>query len=82
VFIFSLALVVVEFLAILQFCSFLVNKSCKTYLQTILTTGNRNLHLTPLYYFITNIYSYLETPGGQSSNLYLNVVKFFSASVN
>ncbi len=25
----------------------------------------------------TNIYSYLETSGGQSSNLYLNVVTFF-----
>jgi hypothetical protein len=30
----------------------------------------------------TNIYSYLETTGGQSSNLYLNVVHFFNASVN
>jgi hypothetical protein len=25
----------------------------------------------------TNIYFYLETSGGQSSNLYLNVFKFF-----
>jgi hypothetical protein len=30
----------------------------------------------------TNTYSYLETSGGQSSNLYLNVVHFFSTSVN
>jgi hypothetical protein len=30
----------------------------------------------------TNIYSYLETSGGQSYNLYLNVVHFFNASVN
>jgi hypothetical protein len=30
----------------------------------------------------TNIYSYLETSGGQSSNLYLNVVHFFSTIVN
>ncbi len=30
----------------------------------------------------TNIYSDLETFDGQSSNLYLNVVHFFSASVN
>jgi hypothetical protein len=29
----------------------------------------------------TNIYSYLETSGGQSCNLYLNVVHFFNASV-
>jgi hypothetical protein len=30
----------------------------------------------------TNIYSYLETSGGQSSNLHLNVVHFFNTSVN
>jgi hypothetical protein len=30
----------------------------------------------------TNIYSNLETSGGQNSNLYLNVVNFFIASVN
>ena len=29
-----------------------------------------------------NIYSYLETSGGQSSNLYLNVVHFFYTRVN
>jgi hypothetical protein len=29
-----------------------------------------------------NIYSYLETSGGQWSNLYLNVVHFFNTSVN
>ncbi len=29
-------------------------------------------------YLNTNIYSYLETSGGQSSNLYLNVVYFFN----
>ncbi len=28
-------------------------------------------------YLNTNIYSYLETSGGQSSNLYLNVGSFF-----
>jgi hypothetical protein len=33
-------------------------------------------------YLNTNIYSYLETSGGQSSNLYLNVVQFFNTSVN
>ncbi len=32
--------------------------------------------------FNTNIYSYLETAGGQSSNLYLNIVHFFNTSVN
>ncbi len=30
----------------------------------------------------TNIYSYLETSGGQIYNLYLNVVHFFNTSVN
>jgi len=30
----------------------------------------------------TNIYSYLETSGGQSSNLYLNLVHFFNTNVN
>ena len=29
----------------------------------------------------TNIYSYLETSGGQSSNPYLNAVHFFNARV-
>jgi len=30
----------------------------------------------------TNIYSYLETSGGQSSNLNLNVVHIFNTRVN
>ncbi len=30
----------------------------------------------------TNIYSYLETPGGQSRNPYLNVVHFFNTRVD
>ncbi len=30
----------------------------------------------------TNIYSYLETTGGQSSNLYLYVIPFFNTSIN
>ncbi len=33
-------------------------------------------------YLNTNIYSYLETSGGQSSNLYLEVVHFFNTTVN
>jgi hypothetical protein len=33
-------------------------------------------------YLITNIYSYLETSGGQSSNVYLNVAHFFNTRVN
>jgi hypothetical protein len=31
---------------------------------------------------IANSYSYLETSGGQSFNIYLNVVHFFNTSVN
>jgi len=30
----------------------------------------------------TNIYSYLQTSGGQTSNVYLIVVDFFNTSVN
>jgi hypothetical protein len=33
-------------------------------------------------YLTTNIYSYLEISGGQSSNIYLDVVNFFNTSVN
>ncbi len=33
-------------------------------------------------YLSTNTYSYLETSGGQSSNLYLNLVSFFNTGVN
>ncbi len=33
-------------------------------------------------YLNTNIYSYLETTGDQSSNPYLNVIHFFNTSVN
>jgi len=33
-------------------------------------------------YFNTNIYSYLETSGGQSSDLYLNVVHLFNTIYN
>ncbi len=33
-------------------------------------------------YLNTNVYSYLETSGGQSSNLHLNVVHFFNTGIN
>ncbi len=33
-------------------------------------------------YLNTNIYSFLETSGGQSSNPYLNLVHFLHTSVN
>ncbi len=41
--------------------------------QRALENVNNNLN--------TNIYPYLETSGGQSSNLSLNFVHFFNASV-
>jgi hypothetical protein len=52
--------------------------------------GASNGHMTNLKQSIldtfniydTNIYSYLETSSGQSSNLYLNVVHCFNTSVN
>jgi hypothetical protein len=40
------------------------------------TLKNVNNHLN------ANIYSYLETSGGQSSNLYLIIVHFFNTSVS
>ncbi len=33
-------------------------------------------------YLNTNVYSYLETSGGESSNLCLHVVQLFNTSVN
>ncbi len=42
--------------------------------QRALKNVNNNLN--------TNIYSYLETSGGPSSDIYLNVVHFFNTSVN
>jgi len=40
--------------------------------------GTRNVN----NYLNANIYSFLETSGGQSSNLHLNVVHFFNTTVN
>jgi hypothetical protein len=54
-------------------------KTCnywKRYLMEQRTLKNVNNHLN------INIYSYIETSGGQSSNLYLNAVHFFNTSVN
>jgi hypothetical protein len=34
------------------------------------------------YCLKTKIYSYLETPGGKSYNLYLNIVHVFNTSLN
>ena len=35
-----------------QFCEFSLNKSCKTYLETILPTGGRNQQLIPPSFFL------------------------------
>jgi hypothetical protein len=40
------------------------------------------LQLILFHYLNANIYSYLETSGGQSSNLHLNVVHFFSTRLD
>jgi len=42
--------------------------------QHALKIVNNNLNI--------KIYPYIETSGGQSSNLHLNVVHFFNTSVN
>jgi hypothetical protein len=61
------------------------NKSALKWTQTC------QLHLNPMEQHTfkninnclnTNIYSYLQTSGGQSSNPYLNVVHFFNNRVN
>ncbi len=49
-------------------------KLCKKMEQRTLKNVNNHLNI--------NIYSYLETSGGQSSTLYLNVVHFFNTSIN
>ncbi len=56
--------------------------SCYEKQQLILGTGTAIWWVTEPHCLNTNIYSYLETSGGQSSNLYLNVVHFFNTSVN
>jgi hypothetical protein len=51
--------------------------------RTFLTSLNGTAHFKQINsYLNTNIYSYLETSGGQSSNLYVNFVHFFKPSVN
>jgi hypothetical protein len=56
-------------------CAEIVSK-CKTLNNGTVRFKNVNNYLN------TNFYSILDTSGGQSSNLYLNVVHFFSTSVN
>ncbi len=61
--------------AIACFCDY--DKKSYNYLtmeQCALKNVNNDMNI--------NIYSYLETSGGQSCNLYLNVVHFYNTSVN
>jgi len=52
--------------------------SCKTFYG-----GHSYLRMSMEQHAIKNVNnSYLETSGGQSSNLYLNVVHFFNTRVN
>jgi hypothetical protein len=51
---------------------------CELLASSIEQRASKNVHNC----FNTNIYTYLETSGGQSSNFYLNIVHFFSTSVN
>ena len=45
--------------------------------------GNGTVHFKNVNNCLnTKFHSYLETPDGQSSNLYFNVVHFFNTSVN
>ncbi len=65
------------------------NKMAKKYLSYLassgITVGNA-MEQRPFKnvnnYLNTNIYSHLETSGGQSSNMYLNVVHLFKTRVN
>ncbi len=70
-----------------HFCVLSLNSNCQTYLGTMWPPGGRNWQLINFYgttcfeknvkkCLKTNIYFYLETSGGQSSNLNLNVVHF------
>jgi hypothetical protein len=53
-----------------------VNKPYESNEEQLIEADNQNNGTN------TNIYSYLETSGGQSSDLYLNVVHFLNDSVN
>ncbi len=60
-----------------------IGKECKLNLPLANTLANGTERFKILNkYLNANIYSYIETSGGQSSNLYLNVVNFFNTSVN
>ncbi len=55
--------------------------NCTSFIAVIVVMDERALRNVKNH-SNTNICSYLETSGGQSSNLYLNVVHIFNVSVN
>ncbi len=59
----------------LAFTLYIMNKLDRSMEQRTLKNVNNCLNTN-------NIYSYLETSGGQSSDLHLNVVHFFNTRVN
>jgi hypothetical protein len=59
--------------------------SCELFklIMNLKQTSNRTAHFKNINNCLnTNIHSYLETSGGQSSNPYLNVVYFFNTRVD
>ncbi len=73
-----------EWNKVLLICEMIFNKEVKkTWKMTLFFTRMEQQTLKNVNNCLNmNIYSYLETSGGQSSNLYLNVVHFSNTSVN
>jgi hypothetical protein len=68
---------------LLDFLKFRNSKESVKILRHFLGLGNGTAPFKNVNnYLNTNIYSYLETSGGQSSNVYLNLVHSFNTTVN
>ena len=61
-------------------CRLHLREGGKSYIQYLATEHHSLKHVNDC--LNTNIYSYLDTSGGQRSNLYLNVIQLFNTSVN
>jgi len=61
-------------------CGFAIKAKAKAKTKTFLMKHRDSKNVNNCYN--TNIYSYLETPGSQSHDLYLNFVHFFNTGVN
>jgi hypothetical protein len=66
----------------LSMCMHDLNVTNKYYNWVKVTEMGQRRTLKNVNSCLNDIYSYLETSGGQSSSLYLNVVHFINASVN